>query len=103
MKTQEVNSKKFDTLMAKNITLQKCHKCGRYGGQIIIDMPMYGKDGVYCKCYEFGFETKRKAMNAVILDHENKRMGTPVIEKSLMSAIREAINDWNGRSENGKS
>jgi hypothetical protein len=64
---------------------------------------LYNKDGVYCKCYECGYETKRKSMNAVILDHENKRMGTPVIEKSLMGAIRQAVNDWNGRSENGKS
>lgn len=90
MKVKEVNSKKFDTLMAKSIVLKNCHKCGRYGGQIIIDMPMYGKDGVYCKCYECGFETKRKTMNAVILDHENKRMGTPVIEKIPYGSDKES-------------
>ena len=85
--------------MEKSINLHECHKCGRYGGQIIIDMPMYGRDGVYCKCYQCGFETRRVAMNITMIDRENKRMGTPVIDKSLMSAIHNAVNDWNGRKE----
>ena len=34
-------------------------------------------------------------MNIVMFDKDNKRIGTPVIEKSLIGAIRLAINDWN--------
>ena len=99
---KEVNSKKFDALMSKSINLGRCPKCSRNGGQLIIDFPMYGKDGAYCKCYDCGFETRRRSMNITMIDIEKHRMGTPVIEKSLMGAIRQAVNDWNGRSENGK-
>jgi hypothetical protein len=49
-----------------------------------------------------GFELKGQDISANIIDVENKRYGTPVIEKSLMGAIRQTINIWNGgRSENG--
>ena len=102
MSVKEVSARKFDALVAKGISLRECPVCRRYGGQIIIDMPMYGKDGVYCKCYQCEFKTKRRAMGIVMVDNENHRMATPVIEKSLIGAINQAVNDWNGRSGNGK-
>lgn len=90
----EVNARKFDALMKKNIDLKECPKCKMYGAQIRIDFPLYGKDGAYCKCYKCGFETKRRSTNICMSD-DTKRLGTPTIEKSLMEAIRQAINDWN--------
>ena len=33
MGAKEVNAKKFDALMAKNITLEKCPKCREWGGR----------------------------------------------------------------------
>ena len=93
-KFSDVTVEKFDALVAKNITLRHCPKCNRYGGQIIIDMPMYGKEGAYCKCYQCGFETRRHNTNIVISDNR-KRIGTPTIEKSLMAAIRQAVYDFN--------
>ena len=97
---KEVSAEKFNALMKKAINLKECPKCGRYGAQIRVDFPMYGKDGAYCKCYGCGFETKRRETNIVMSDNK-KRLGTPTIEKSLMGAIRQAVNDWNGKG-NGK-
>lgn len=99
MNFKDVTVEKFDALMAKQITLRNCPKCNRYGAQIIIDMPMYGKEGVYCKCYGCGYETKRQMANIVMKDKRG-RIGTPTIDKSLMGAIRQAVNDYNRRSEN---
>ena len=97
---KEVNEEKFDALMKKAINLKECPMCRRYGAQIRVDFPLYGKTGAYCKCYGCGFETKRRETNIVMHDNK-KRLGTPTIEKSLMGAIRQAINDWNGKNENG--
>ena len=99
-KHTDITVEKFDALMAKQITLRECPKCHNYGGKIIIDMPMYGKEGAYCRCSQCGYETKRRTTHTLIKDKRN-RIATPIIEKSLMGAIRLAINDFNGRSENG--
>lgn len=88
---------KFDALLAKTIALYHCPKCHNYGGQIIVDMPMYGKEGVYCKCYKCGFETKRRSAHIFMRDKTN-RMATPIIDKSFMQAIHTAVNDWNRRA-----
>ena len=92
---KEVNAEKFDALMKKAIRLKECPKCGRYGAQIRVDFPMYGKTGAYCACYQCDYTTKRRETNIVMSDNK-KRLGTPTIEKSLMGAIRQAVNDWNG-------
>lgn len=100
MKIKAVNSNKFDVLISKHIELGKCPKCSRVGGQLIVDFHLYGREGVYCKCYECGFETQRNSKHIIIVDNENHRIGTSVIEKSLINAIRNAINDWNGKGKN---
>lgn len=96
----DITVEKFDALVAKNIALRNCPKCNSYGGQIIIDMPLYGKEGAYCKCYQCGFETRRQTTHIFMKDKRN-RMGTPTIDKSLLGAIRQAVNDYNKRGENG--
>lgn len=107
MQTKEVNSKKFDAIMAKRIDLKKCPKCASYSAEIYI--PIGGYFGsklhkVRIKCTNCGFELRGHDISASIYDVENKRYGTPVIEKSLMGAIRQTINIWNGeRSENGRT
>lgn len=105
MQTKEVNSKKFDALMAKDIDLGKCPKCHEWGGEITIPMTAYGsKSGTaFVRCKYCGFETKGRNTNITIYDTDNKRIGCPTIEKSFMGAIRQAINDWNGRNKNGKA
>lgn len=94
MKFKEVTVEKFNALMAKNITLRACPKCQNYGGQIIIDFKLYGKEGAFCRCYQCGYETKRRMTNIVISD-KRKRIATPIIDKSLIGAIRQAVNDYN--------
>ena len=100
--SKEVNSKKFDAVMARNITLAKCPKCGDFGGEIIIPMTAYGsKSGtVFVKCKYCDFTTKARNANITIYDTENKRIGCPIIDISLMGAIRQAVYDWNRRTEN---
>lgn len=98
---KEVSAEKFDALMKKAIRLEHCPKCGFYGAQIRVDFPLYGRGGAYCKCYQCGFETMRRETNIVMHDNQ-KRLGTPTIEKSLMGAIRQAVNDWNGKGNGTK-
>ena len=95
----DITVEKFDELIAKSIQLRNCPKCNYYGGQIIIDMPMYGKEGAYCKCNMCGFETKRQSTRIFMKDKRN-RMATPIIEKSLMGAIRQAVNEFNKGAKN---
>ena len=99
MNFKEVTVEKFDALLAKQIALRACPKCNYPGGQIIVDMHTYGKDeGVYCRCYECGYETRRRMANIVMHDKRN-RIATPTIDKSLMGAIRQAVNDYNRRGK----
>ena len=103
MSAKEVNEKKFDALMAKGITLGKCPKCREWGGEITIPMTAYGSESgmAFIRCKYCGFKTKGRSTSTTIYDTENKRIGCPTIEKSLMGAIRQAVNDWNGKG-NGK-
>lgn len=73
------------------------------GGEITIPMTAYGckSERAFIRCKYCGFETKGRNTNTTIYDIENKRIGCPTIEKSLMGAIYRAIEDWNGKG-NGK-
>ena len=101
MSIKEVNAKKFDALMKKRIDLQKCPNCHNIGGEIVIPLICYGKKWrrVYARCDYCGFETKGYDANTCLNDAESKRFGNIVIDKSLMNAIHNAVNEWNGRSE----
>lgn len=102
MMYKEVSASKFDALMKKAVRVKRCARCGSYGGQIRIDFPLYGADGVYCRCYSCGFETKRRTTHICMTD-DKKRIGTPTIEKSLMAAIRQVIQDFErGTGENAR-
>lgn len=100
---KEVNSRKFDAIMKKGINLGKCPRCPNIGGEIIIPLTCFGSKWrrVYIRCDNCGFETKSFDANTCLNDTENHRFGNFVIEKSLMHAIYSAIEEWNGRSENG--
>lgn len=102
MKIKEVSSKKFDAIMNKSISLNKCPKCPNLGGDIIIPMVAYGRTThrVFIRCKYCGYETKSYDAATPLFD-ENKRYGSFVIDKSLMNAIHNAVNEWNGRSKNG--
>lgn len=102
MQTKEVNSKKFDAIMKKRIDLGKCPKCPNIGGEIIIPLICFGSKWrkVYVRCDHCGFETKSYNANTLLNDTESKRYGNFVIDKSLMNAIHNAVNDWNGRGKN---
>lgn len=105
MAIKEVNSRKFDAIMKKRIDLHTCPRCPAIGGEIIIPLTCVGTKWrkVYVRCKNCGFETKSYDANTCLNDTENHRLGNFVIDKSLMAAIHNAINDWNGRSENGKA
>ena len=97
---QEVSSEKFNARIKKSIHLGECPGCGSIGtAQIRVDFPLYGKKGAYCRCLFCGYETKRQKTSIDIVD--SKRYGTPTIEKSLMGAIRQAVNEWNGGRKKG--
>lgn len=102
MSVKEVNSKKFDAIMKKSISLHKCPKCPNLGGDIIISMVAYGVTTrrVFIRCKHCGYETKSYDVTTSFFD-ENKRFGNFVIDKSLIQAIHNAVNEWNGRAENG--
>lgn len=97
---KEVSAKKFDAIMEKSIDLHKCPKCPNLGGDIIIPMVAYGRTTprVFIRCKYCGYETKSYDATTSLFD-ENKRFGNFVIDKSLMQAIHNAVNDWNGRGE----
>ena len=99
-----VNSKKFDALMKKRIDLGKCPRCPNIGGEIVIPLICYGKKWrrVYVRCDWCGFETTGYDANTVLNDTESKRYGNFVIDKSLMQAIHNAVNDWNARRDNNE-
>lgn len=103
MSTKEVTAKKFDALMAKNITLGKCPKCREWGGELKIPITAFGSESrtAYVRCKYCFAKTRKYSISTTIYDTENERIGCPVIEKSLMGAIRQAVNDWNGKG-NGK-
>lgn len=103
MSVKEVNSKKFDVLHKKRIDLKKCPKCPNIGGEIIIPLICFGSKWrrVYVRCDNCGYETKSYDANTLLNDTESKRYGNLALDKSLMNAIHNAVNDWNGRSENG--
>lgn len=97
---KDVNAKKFDALYNKRIDLGKCPKCPNIGGKIIIPLICYYGSKwrrVYVRCDHCGFETKSFDANIRLNDTETTRYGNFVIDKSLMNAIHNAVNDWNGR------
>lgn len=77
---QEVSPEKFNDLMKKSIQLGACPRCGVGGAaDIMVEFRMYGKKGVYCRCYFCGYETKRRMTSINISD--SQRYGTPTTEK----------------------
>jgi hypothetical protein len=100
---KDVNSKKFDALVKKGIDLRKCPNCYNIGGEIVIPLICYGKKWrrVYARCDYCGFETKGYDANTRLNDTESTRYGNIVLDKSLMTAIRNAVNDWNRRANDG--
>ncbi len=98
MRIKEVNSKKFDALHEKRIALNRCPACPNYDAEIIIPMPVYGKyeNKVYVRCKQCGYQTHYHSAVALFGDTESKRYGSWVTDKSLIHAIRSAIEEWNG-------
>ena len=95
----EVSKEKFDAIIKKHISLKKCKRCGYITPEVVVKMPQYGKYGACVRCQHCGTETKLYGISYLMFD-EDKRMGTPTIEKSLMYGIKRAIQDWNGNKEN---
>lgn len=85
---------KFDAIMRKSRHLGKCPGCGIGGGEILVRMPWYGKFGVCVRCPYCNYETKTHGITETMFDNEN-RIGSPVIDKSLLRGIHLAMNDWN--------
>lgn len=92
-----VSEEKFDSIMNKRIELNKCKKCGHIAPEIVVRMPLYGRYGASVRCANCGMETKIHGITYVMADE--KRLGTPTIEMSLMYGIKRAIQDWNGGKE----
>lgn len=93
VKLRDITVPEFDALLAKQISMKQCPSCGGYSGNIVIDLPEYGKSGVYVKCRICGFESRRKSPFIRMRDVTG-RIATPVIDKSLIGAIRQAMIDY---------
>lgn len=100
---KEVNSRKFDALR-KKIDLRACPICSNLDAEIKISMQFYGKyaNTVYVECKQCGHKTSHHPAITCFNDTEQHRFGSWITDKSLMHAIYSAIEEWNGRSENGK-
>lgn len=94
-----VTKEKFGAIMNKSIHLGECPKCGAGGGEILVRMPWYGKFGVCIRCQYCNYETKTRGITSPMFD--KNRIGTPVIDKSLLRGIHTAINDWKVGADNG--
>lgn len=101
MQTREVSAKKFDALQKKAIYLNNCPCCSNFGAEITIPFYAYGSKArrVFVRCKYCGYETNSYDASTPFADIENKCYGSFIIDKSLMSAIHNAVNDWNGRSK----
>lgn len=96
-----VTEAKFDAIMAKNIVLNKCPVCGNFGGEIIIPMTEHSiKSGmVFVKCGYCDYSTKARNATTTLYDTDKNRIGCPITDKSLIGAIKQAVHDWNRRTE----
>ena len=98
MKMEEVSEKRFADIMSKSLHLSLCPIC-KQQPDIVIKIPTYGIRGAAVRCTKCGFETGYFPINSQFATVG--KIGTPVIESSLMSGILEAIKDWNRRADNG--
>lgn len=89
----DVSRAVFAATMERSIHLKECARCGWLGGEILVRMPYYGRFGAVVKCPHCGAETKIQGITITMFS--GKRMGTPVIEESLMDGIKNAVRLWN--------
>lgn len=91
---KSVSENKIDVLVSKSIKLNPC-ECGNGHGEIVIMIPWYGATGAKCRCSNCGRETKVYGISTTLIS--DTRIATPIIDRSLIKGIRNAVNDWNKR------
>lgn len=103
MSVKYVSAKKFNALYEKRISLKRCPVCPNYDAEIIIPVPIYGRyqNTVYVRCKQCGHQTKHHSAVTRFNDKESNRFGSWVTDKSLLHAIRSAIEEWNGERREG--
>lgn len=95
MKIKDVSAAKFDAMVHKSVQLKNCPKCHFFGGEIIVDMPLYGKtEGARARCKQCGYETRVYSMHESIRDTEG-RIASPRTQKGILRGILAALNEYN--------
>lgn len=100
MNCKEVSKQKFDAIMSKNIRIDLCPLCG-CGAEIVVKMPWYGQTGARVQCSKCEYSTKFFDIHSMFNCKENRSLGTPILEKSIMRGIRSAIQSWNSTQLKG--
>ena len=91
----------YDALQRKSLSLDRCPMCGN-SAEIVIKIPCYGQEGAKVACSKCGFETKLYNIRSHFeVAAEPCRIYTPILEKSIMRGVREAVRNWNRRADNG--
>ena len=101
---KEVSRRKLDCILKKSINFSgcRCNSCGMpCSVEIVVVMPMYGREGAYIKCGRCGSVlTKTYPINDCFTD-ETGRLATPVTHKSLLRGILHAVSDYKAVSKRG--
>ena len=98
MEWKNVSRKTFEEIMSKEISLNRCPRCGN-NAEIVIKIPWYGPHGAKVQCSVCGLGTELFDICSKFNCDETKSIGTPILEKSIIKGVRAAIQSWNRRKE----
>ena len=96
MSFKTVSKRKLEAIMSKQIKLDLCPICSN-SGEIVVSMPWYGRVGAKVQCTKCGYSTKYFDIHSHFDCAETHQIATPILEKSLMTGIRSAMQSWNSQ------
>ena len=94
-KLKYVDSETFESLKKSNIRLLECPCCG-HTAEIIVTVPMYGRNGARVVCPLCGVQTRYEDINGCYFEKDGTGMVTPITPDTMMQGILEAVRHWNG-------
>ena len=95
MTANRISKEEFDYAIENGLCLNSCRRCGAGGGEIVIMMPWYGREGARIRCMngKCDAETALYPIDEAIDDGE--RLGMVITRASIMRGIKEAADEWN--------
>ena len=89
---REVTTEEFDEVAERAVRPAACPVCWT-GMEIVVKLPMYGLQGVFCRCPLCGLRTRTQMIHEKIAD--DKRIGSLITEQSILRGARKALEAWN--------